>query len=176
MTLVEAAILTLGAMVAIAIVIATLRIGIAPMPSSRRASKAIVETLPNEFAGELLELGSGWGGLACAIAKRRPGARVIGFERSWIPWAVSRLRARLFGRRRVAIRLCDFRNSDLGAADAVVCYLFPGAMERLADKLRDELRPGTLIVSHTFRLPGWTPQSEKILDDLFRTRLYVYVA
>lgn len=39
----------------------------------------------------------------------------------------------------------------------VCCYLYPDVMKRLAKKLESDLRPGTVVISCNFALPGFTP-------------------
>eukprot|EP00750_Incisomonas_marina_P002626 INCI12519.2.p1 GENE.INCI12519.2~~INCI12519.2.p1 ORF type:complete len:369 (-),score=63.15 INCI12519.2:256-1362(-) len=54
--------------------------------------------------------------------------------------------------------LRDFWNVDLGHADVVIVYGLTPIMERLSQKLWNELKPGALIVSNVFSLPvqvGW---------------------
>ncbi|HLM43981.1 MAG TPA: SAM-dependent methyltransferase, partial [Myxococcaceae bacterium] len=67
-----------------------------------------------------------------------------------------------------------FFRASLSEASAVVCYLYPGAMSRLAPKLTQELAPGTRILSHTFALRGWKPLRTLAVDDLYRTPIYLY--
>jgi hypothetical protein len=64
--------------------------------------------------------------------------------------------------------------TSFSEASAVVCYLFPGAMTRLAPRLSTELAPGTRILSHTFALRGWKPLRTLVVDDLYRTPIYLY--
>ena len=47
-------------------------------------------------------------------------------------------------------------------------------MERLAERLM-QLKPGSAIISNTFRVPGWQPDEVVELADLYRTRVYRYV-
>jgi hypothetical protein len=61
----------------------TLRLGIAPMPSSARACRAMITACENAPPGPVVDLGSGWGTLAIAFARRYPGRRVVGYELSW---------------------------------------------------------------------------------------------
>ena len=56
----------------------------------------------------------------------------------------------------------------------IVCYLFPKGMEKLSKKLEKELKPGTLVISHTFALPGWKPFKTLDVDDLYYTKIYFY--
>lgn len=150
------------------------RNGISPMPASSPVRRAVAaELLRLGPRGSAVEAGSGWGSLALHTARRCPGWRLIGIENSPLPLAVSRLLAR----RRPEMR---FMRGDLFAypyedADAVICYLYPGAMNRLAPLLRRHLAPGACVISVCFALPGWTPVRTVVCADLYRTPVYVYV-
>ena len=87
------AVLALTATAAVLIVVYSLRVGITPMPSSGAARRRIVELVPADLEGTILELGSGWGGLAVALARRFPAAQVVAYELSPVPWIVARIRA-----------------------------------------------------------------------------------
>jgi len=167
-------ILLLGAM--LSIVFHTLRTGISPMPSSAKARHQLLSLVPPDLEGPILELGAGWGTLAFALADHCPRAQVLAFELSPLPYAFCRLRQRLAPRRNLRFAREDFFRASFSGASAVVCYLFPGAMSRLAPKLTDELAPGTRILSHTFALRGWTPSRTLVAGDLYRTPVYLYEA
>jgi hypothetical protein len=47
-------------------------------------------------------------------------------------------------------------------------------MEDLARQLRQQLGESTLVVSHTFALPGWQPLETRTLDDLYAAKIYLY--
>ena len=99
----------------------------------------------------------------------------MAYERSPVPYLVSELRRRLGRVPNLTIRCRDFRRAPLDDARVVVTYLFPRAMTELAERLPREVAPGTIVLSHTFRLPGWTPEVETTLeDDPFRTPVYRY--
>jgi len=170
----EAALLIAVVVVAASIIVTTLRTGIGPMPSSLAARKALVEVLPKDLEGPVYELGSGWGGLALAIARAAPRCQVIGVERSWVPLLWSRLRRRLSGASNCRFLWADFQQLPLGPAAAVVCYLFRGGMAKLSPKLLSELAPGTPVVSNTFALEGWTPEACVVVKDLWNSRIYLY--
>ena len=57
---------------------------------------------------------------------------------------------------------------------AFVCYLYPGAMRQLKEKFIKELKPGTMIISNTFAIPGWIPQQVWEVNDLYKTKIYRY--
>jgi hypothetical protein len=153
----------------------TLRLGISPMPSSRRVRAALLELVPREVDGEVHELGAGWGGLALALADARPRARVVAWEASFVPWLVCRLRLALRPRPNLELRRRDFFEADLSGAQVVVCYLWTGAMTRLAEKFAAELKDGAVVLSQTFALRGWTAETTRVVDDVYRTPVYRYV-
>ncbi|MBI5467470.1 MAG: SAM-dependent methyltransferase [Candidatus Kerfeldbacteria bacterium] len=114
---------------------------------------ALAKLRPGEF---VYDLGAGDGRFVLSAAKL--GARAIGYEISFLPYWVAKLRlavARLGANARMEFR--DFYHQSLADADVVVCFLTPAAMAKLAPKFSAELRAGTRIVSYAFALPGWTP-------------------
>ena len=167
-------VVAVGLLLGGSIVWTTLRVGIPPMPSSARATRAILELIPESSGARFVDLGSGWGTLAIAVTRHRPEAKVVAYELSFLPWLWSIGLARLLGHREIQFVRRDFFDADLGGADVVLCYLFPDAMEQLADRLR-ELEAGSIVLSNTFRLPGWQPDEVVELNDLYRTRIYRYV-
>lgn len=158
----------------LSIVLYTLRTGISPMPTLGKVRRQLLPLLEPDLGGTVLELGCGWGTLAFAVADRCPRARVVAFELSPLPFAFCWLRQRLAPRANLELRRQDFFLASFSGAALVVCYLFPGAMTRLAPKLLAELPPGTRVLSHTFALRGWKPQRTLMVDDLYRTPIYVY--
>lgn len=141
------------------------KLGISPMPSSSQAKKAIYSLLPLEAHGTVYELGAGWGDILKELASRYP--KVIGFELSPLPWLVSFVRTKKCVRK-------DFFNADLSDAALIVCYLYPAAMRKLKLKFEKELKPGTMIISNTFQIPGWEPTRIITLRDLYKTPIYLY--
>ena len=51
----------------------------------------------------------------------------------------------------------DFFSADISKATVVTLWLSEGLNARLEPKLRRELRPGSRIVSHQFRMAEWRP-------------------
>lgn len=172
----------------LSVVWTSLRVGISPMPSSAKARAQIVALLEAhasfprmgvfslDAAPRVLDVGSGWGHLTIAIARHFPNVQVVGIECSWVPWAISRLWARLAGLQstRLHLKRGDVHEEALPPCDAVVCYLFPKGMQALQHKLEAEVPPGTLVISHTFAIPSWTPIETCVLFDLYRSPVYVY--
>jgi hypothetical protein len=173
MVFIQVAILAIAFLAAASIVWFSLRTGIAPVPSSGRARRAMLAAVQRAPAGPVLDLGSGWGTLAIAAARRFPEREVVGYELSWVPWAVSCLLQRALGLDNLSFRREDFLGADLSKASVLLCYLFHRGMQRLAGKLEREGAPAVLV-SHTFAVPSWQPDEVIPLNDLYRSRIYVY--
>jgi Methyltransferase small domain len=166
--------LVLIAAIGISLVVWSIKNGISPMPTSPKVKAGMFSLLPADFRGKIYELGSGWGTLAIPLAKKFPLCQIVGFETSPIPFWVSKLWVKAVGFSNVTLQRRDFFSVDLSDASLVVCYLYPGAMNRLKAKFERELKPGTLVVSNTFAVPGWAFEKVLEVDDLYRTKIYFY--
>src|SRR5262245_47594071 len=124
--------------------------GIGPLPTTGKQKKAMFSALPESVGGTIYELGSGWGGLGVALAKRYPGCRVIGIENSPIPYWISRVVAKFSGCQNLEFRWQNIQEHRLSDASLIVSYLHTGAMKKLKPKLERELSGNTWIVSNTF--------------------------
>lgn len=155
--------------VIVAVVWGSVANGISPMPTSPKVKAALFKVLP-KVEGTIIDLGSGWGTLLTPLAKAYPHSKIIGYETSWVPYLVSKLRKRP----NLSIIRRDLFSISLENATMVICYLYPGAMKRLQTKLDRELKKGTWVVSHTFALPGWKPLKVVEVNDLYRTKIYLY--
>lgn len=148
--------------------------GISPMPSNRKVMSAMLSLIPPSQIGAIVDLGAGWGSLLVPVARRCPHANVVGYELSVLPWFVAWLRSRWYDKTRITVVREDFFQVSLQHASVVLCYLYTGAMQRLSQTIIPQLQPGTVIISHTFSLPGWKPTHTLVVDDLYRTPIYVY--
>jgi SAM-dependent methyltransferase len=103
------------------------------------------------------DLGSGDGRIVI-LAAQTYGARAVGVEIDPKLVQVAREGAR---EGEVADLVSfvegDLFTADISSATVVMLYLSPGVNARLEQKLRTELRPGTRIVSHQFRIGTWPP-------------------
>lgn len=161
--------------------------GISPMPTSKAVRIVVAEEV-NRITGysNIIEAGSGWGTLGLDVVRHCPGKRLTGIENSSIPlWfsqllamLVPRLRPRAISQRisrnQVRFKRGDIYQSSYRDADIVLCYLFPGAMGRLAGKFKQELPPGAVVISVCFALPGRQPARTITCKDQLKTKVYVY--
>lgn len=150
------------------------RLGVPCMPTVAPVRKAML-ALAADPGGNIVELGSGWGGMAIAAAKTYPGASVTGIEYSLFPYLFSRLR-RLFhpALKNLEFARRDFFSYPLEGASVVLCYLTNPLMARLKDKFLRELPPGARVISSTFFIPGWEPEKTEDVKGLWDTRIYLY--
>jgi hypothetical protein len=172
--LLDAAIVGGALMIALSLVGFTISTGIAPMPSSTAACRAMRAAVAAAPDGPVVDLGSGWGTLAISVARADRGRRVIGYEVSWFPWLVSVALARVLRLSNVSFVRADFRGVALPWPAVILCYLYPGGMRDVAHKLATEMPKPLTLVSNTFALPSMQPHETIRLDDLYRTVIRVY--
>ncbi len=150
------------------------KMGVSPMPTVGRVRRAMIDAIPDGFAGEIYELGAGWGGITFAAAKKCPAARIIAVEYSPLPFAVLWLRQRLCRVANVVPQRADFFTLDLSGAGVVLCYLTNPLMEKLEPKLAAELTKGAVIISSTFQMKGWQPIKVIDTQGWWSTNIYIY--
>ena len=124
----------------------------------------------------IIDLGSGRGELTRHIARAIPEAQVIGIEQARIPFWQSALAQRWFGPANLSYQRLDFFPYDCSDVDAVVFYLSGNFAQRVGEKLHQELKQGSLVISHTFALLGaWTTPAEVLqFRSPFKETIYVY--
>lgn len=119
------------------------------------------------------DLGSGDGRIVI-IAAQKYGARGVGIELDPTLVALARQNARdAEVVDRVSFIEGDLFTADISSANVVTLYLSASINRRLEPKLKRELRPGTRIVSHQFRIGDWPPDQTKRPDfsDIFLWRV-----
>ena len=58
----------------------------------------------------------------------------------------------------------DLFTTNISEASVVTLYLLDSLNEKLRPKLLSELKPGTRIVSHAFRMGDWQPEKSQTID------------
>jgi hypothetical protein len=152
----------------------TLITGMPPMPTAPHIKRVLLNAVPAELDGTIYELGSGWGTLAFPLARRHPGCRVVAIELSPLPWLVSRLWQVVRRLPNLTLRRADFFKVPLDDATLVVCYVQTDTMTRLRAKFEAELPPNAHVLSNTFAVPGWKPETVHETRDMYATKVYLY--
>ena len=131
-------------------------------------------------AGELLEikpgtttydLGCGFGKVVFTLSKRYPESKFVGVDIDPLKTGWSRFAVRLGGfSSRVIIIRQNLLHVDLSDVSRVYIFLSEetGIMERLKEKMLNEMKPGSLVVSYVHKFQSWQPSAQT--GDL---RLYI---
>ena len=125
--------------------------------SSAADIEALSALVPAGAPVRVLDAGCGTGTVLAGLRTRRPQARLEGIETSVLPWLVARMRTAAGERERCGVTWGSFWRVDFGGYDVVYAFLSPAPMARLWDKARREMRPGCLLVSNRFPVPGIAP-------------------
>lgn len=105
------------------------------------------------------DLGSGDGRIPITAAQRY-GARGVGIEIKPSLAQRARKNAKLSGvSDKVEFRRQDIFKADFSEATVVTLYLFPEVNLKLRPMLFEQLAPGTRVVSHSFDMNSWAPDS-----------------
>jgi hypothetical protein len=145
--------------------------------SSHEVWQALEQILPAKSAETgftFLDLGSGLGGVLTHLASARPDGRYTGIESAPLPFLWSWLRIRSGGYQNCQVKWGSFWDCDLSEFDIVFAYLSPVPMEKLWDKVRAELRPGTVFISSTFAVRDQSPHEIVEVDDLHQSTLFIW--
>ncbi len=101
------------------------------------------------------DLGCGDGRMVI-VAAEKYGAKGVGIDIDPKRIEESNRNAKLAGvGRRVKFIEGDAAKADISRATVVMLYLLPESNELLRPMLERDLKPGTRIVSHNYRIPGW---------------------
>lgn len=141
--------------------------------SNRLTAEAVAGLLPQGRPAMLLDLGSGTGALLRPLALLRPDCRFEGLESAPAPYALSRLLSRR--QPNVSLARGDFWKIPWADYDVVYAFLSPVPMAAVWKKACAEMRPGSLLVSNSFAIPGVEPETVVEVADRRRTRLYCYL-
>lgn len=109
----------------------------------------------------LYDLGSGDGRIPIAAA-RTYGVRAVGIDIDPQRIAEAKANAKVAQvEDKVTFRQEDLFKTDFSEASVVTLYLLDTLNEKLRPRLLAELKPGTRIVSHAFRMGDWEPEKSE---------------
>ncbi len=140
--------------------------------TSRVRVAAFIDAVPMKAGQLLVDIGCG-DGRVLRMARRRYGVKTVGYEVNLLAYIKARLLC--LGDRDIKIKWKNFWKENLATADVVFCYLYPDVMQRLSAKLLSDLKPGTIVASCNFSLPGISPSDVlRPGGSLHNDPLYIY--
>ncbi len=150
------------------------RSGVPLYLSNRKTKEVLAGLVPEKEGFRFADLGCGVGGPVITLAQGRPDGHFTGVETAPILFVAAWLRNRLFGGANAEIIFTDYRKLDLGPFDCVYCFLSPVPMPDVYEKARREMRPGSLLISNSFVVPGYPADEIIEVGDGRKTRLHLW--
>jgi SAM-dependent methyltransferase len=121
------------------------------------------------------DLGCGDGRIVIAAAQKF-GARGVGIDIEPARIYEAELNAKRAGvEKRVTFKLQDALETDVSDATVVTLYMLSSLNAKLRPILTRELRPGARIVSHSFAMGDWEPQTIDSFRDAEGTARTLYL-
>lgn len=148
--------------------------------TSNSVLKDIEKALEIKDDSVVYDLGCGDGRILLYLSHFNSKAKYIGIENSLFPIILSRVGSCFNNKKtgnKVEIINNNFFKQDLSNATHVFTYLYPNIMDELLPKFEKEFKPGTRLVSLSFKFASKMPINEV---DLKRSKyklgrkLYIY--
>jgi hypothetical protein len=166
------AVYLVGFVISLSLFWTTFRTQVPFFPSRPVVWQQVANIIPQDNPVRLIDIGSGLGDMSMYMAKTRPDSQIEGIEIAPLPWVISFIRAK-FRRSSAKFILGNYQALDFANYDVIFAYLSPAAMRMLWDKASKEMRPGSLLISLEFEIPG-VPENIRILGNKNTPEIYVW--
>lgn len=143
-----------------------------PLFLSNRRTVAALDALLPPGAIRFLDAGAGTGSALRPLARAHPHSHFVGIEAAPAPWLIGWLMSR--AQANVEWRRGNFWAHDWSGYDLVYVFLSPVPMPEVWAKACRDMRPGALLVSNSFAVPGIEPVRVIEPDAAGRRPLFVY--
>ena len=130
--------------------------------------------LTAQQSGTFLDLGCGLGGILFYLAKRFPEKHCVGIESAPLPFIIAKVRLLISPQTNITIKYGDFWHQDLSNYSTIYAFLSPIPMERLLEKILNEMPIGGLFISNSFVTNKIQPNQIISLKDHRKTELYIW--
>ena len=129
----------------------------------------MIEIAGNVSGKKMVDLGSGDGRVVIEFAKR--GIEAQGYEINPFLVAISKLKIKKAGLEKKAfIFWKNFWSANLSSYDIVSVFGINYIMPKLRDKLVHELKKNSIVISNSYKFPGWKKMRTKNGVYLYRMR------
>ena len=161
-----------GFMISLSLFWTTFRTQVPFFPSRPVVWQQVAKIIPQKKSVRLIDIGSGLGDMSMYMAKLRPESQIVGIEIAPLPWLISYVRSK-FHRSSAKFTLGNYQALDFSNYDVIFAYLSPAAMLMLWEKASQEMRPGSLLISLEFEIPG-IAESMHIVGNESSPSIYVW--
>ncbi|WP_169568654.1 class I SAM-dependent methyltransferase [Sneathiella limimaris] len=142
--------------------------------TNQSTTNQIAKLLPKKGEIKFADLGSGLASTLRGVASQRADVKCVGYETAPIPFILSWLLVRINRQQNVSLKMQSLWSADLAQYDVVYCFLSPVPMERLFEKAKSEMKPGSLFISNSFSVPGQKPTRTVRIKDGRQTKLLIW--
>lgn len=132
------------------------------VPTSRKKLTEILNVVKPHTNATFFELGSGDGRMV-RFAAQTYGVRGIGIEVNPLLVWWSRLLARRDKIQNVVFLKRNIFSTDMSSASYIYIFLMPELIVKLLPKFEAELKKGTVVISHGFKIIPWEKKLWKTL-------------
>lgn len=101
------------------------------------------------------ELGSGDGRVVLQATKL--GADSFGIEQSWLRVLFSKFKASRLNLKKAHFIHGNIFKRNYQDGDVIYIYLLQKGVDKLEDKLRNELKKDAIVITQTYHFPNWKP-------------------
>jgi hypothetical protein len=161
-----------GFIISLSLFWTTFRTQVPFFPSRPMVWQQVAKIIPQDQSVRLIDIGSGLGDMSMYMAKIRPDSQIEGIEIAPLPWMISYLRGK-FRRSSATFTLGNYQALNFENYDVIFAYLSPAAMRMLWDKASQEMRPGSMLISLEFEIPG-IAENMRIAGNQNRPDIYVW--
>jgi hypothetical protein len=128
------------------------------LPSWKKDIRAVLREIDFKPTDVIYDLGSGDGRWLLEVAKYYKVKKIIGYEISFLFYFWSRIKILFSGYPQIQVKFKDLFKADFAQADIIFCFLLPKTIAKLKSKFESEMKPGSLLVSYTFKLHDHNPE------------------
>jgi SAM-dependent methyltransferase len=123
------------------------------VPSNLDNIKKLLRLAGVKKGKRFYDLGSGDGRIVIEAAKLK--ANAVGIEQSYLRILISRFKVSTQKIRKATFLHGNFLKSNFSSADVIYIYLLPKVLSRLEDKLKKELKKGSVVITKDYHFSHW---------------------
>ncbi len=127
------------------------------VPIPKGLEYEIVENLGLDKNSILYDLGCGDGRVLVEASREYPEIKAVGIEIAHWPFILAKYKS--FGFKNIKIKRENIFTTDISDATHIFLYLYPEVISKLILNIKQQCRPGTIIISCDFEIANMKPES-----------------